>query len=195
MDTTTTYQAALELCKTVDTTEGGGNGYPRRLRLAYTADTMAELRALKEAAESEGHEVSVLMLHRRDGWALWERHNDDYLDDERWMNVSEDDWTIDIENNSDRMAEAFRTVCAEGYEVEDAADLFAKAEWVRELAEDLADLDDLEDGEIVRHWLDANNGYSIAYTVHTGQNGYAYDTHQYITALVITEREEEFDNE
>ncbi len=194
METATNYYSVIEQCRTVETTEGGGNGYPRRLRVAYTADTMGELRELKEAAEAAGHDVSVIHLHRRDGWALWERHNNGSkhdLDDDMWMGTSEQDWTITINNESDRMAEAFRAVCGEGYEVNDAADLFANAEAVRELAEELADPDGLEDGEIVRHWLDANNGYSIDYTVCTGQNGYSNDTHHYCTALEITEKEEE----
>ncbi len=195
METEMTYEAALEQCRTVDTTEGGGNGYPRRLRVAHTADTMGELRELKEAAEAAGHEVSVLTLHRRDGWALWERSNDYDLENDRWMGMSERDTVIDIDRDSDREQEAFDLICGEGYEVEDAADLIAKAEAVRELAEELADPDELEDGEIVRHMLDANNSWSIAYTVCTGQNGYSHDTHQYCTALVIVERDEEEEND
>jgi hypothetical protein len=186
------YGALLAAATRIDTTANGGNGYPRHLKVAYTADTMGELRELHEAATAEGHEVDVVMLHRRDGWALWERHNrgsEHDLNDDRWMGTSDQDWTITLDNESDCEQEAFATVCGEGYEVEDAADLLAKASAVRELAAELPDPDELEDGENVVAFLDA--WYELKYTVRTGQNGYSYDTHHYCTALIITEREEE----
>ena len=184
--------------KSIETTEGGGNGYPRRLSMAYTADTMGELRELKEAAEAAGHEVSVIHLHRRDGWALWERHNNGSkhdLADDKWMGTSDQDWTITINSACDREQEAFAAICGDRYEVEDVEDLMAKAKAVKELAEDLADPDGLENDEVVIHFLDSNNGWRINYTVQTGQNGYSHDTHQYCTALVIVERDEEEEND
>lgn len=189
METATSYYSVIEQCKTVETTEGGGNGYPRRLRVAYTADTMGELRELYDAAEAAGHDVSVIHLHRRDGWGLWERHNNGSkhdLDDDMWMGTSDQDWTIKITSESDREQEAFDAICGERYEVEDVQDLMAKAKAVQELAEDLADPDGLEDGEVVIHFLDSNNDWGVKYTVCTGQNGYSYDTHHYCTALEIT---------
>lgn len=181
----------LSTAEQVDTTTGM-NGYPRHLRVAYTADTMGELRELKEAAEAAGHEVSVIQLHRRDGWALWERSNDHDLDDDRWMGIGETDWTITLDPNSSCDDEAFSAVCGEGYEVTDAADLFKNAEQVRELAADLPDPSDLKEDERIVCFLNTNE-WSIDYTVRTGQNGYAYDTHQYKSALLIVERQEDED--
>jgi hypothetical protein len=185
----TSYADALTAAKAIDTTTGM-NGYPSHLKVAYTADTMEELRDLKEAAEAEGHEVSVLWLHRREAWALWERNNGHDLDDDAWMGQSERDWTITIDNTTNSEQEAFDAICGTRYEVEDAADLIAKAKMVQELAKELGDGDDLGDGEKIIAFLDSSE-WGINYTVRTGQNGYSYDTHQYKTALLIEEREQE----
>jgi len=184
------YAEALSAAHTVDTTTGM-NGYPQHLKVAYTADTMGELRELKEAAEADGHEVTVLRLHRRDGWALWERSRDNNLEDDAWMGIGEQDWTVRVHANTDREQEAFEVICGTKYEVESAFDMLNAANNVRSLASELPSPHDLEDGEQVIVFLDANNGYSINYTVKTGQNGYSYDTHHYCTALLIEEREEE----
>lgn len=174
--------------ETVETTSEG-NGYPRHLRMAYTAESMAELRAAKEQAEAEGCKVEVVQLHRQDGWALWHRWNYLHgLGDEAWMGCNDRDWTVDIEQGADLLGLAFEIVCGMGYEVQDVADLLEKAETVEELAGELPDPDDLEKGEKVRVWLD---GAQVLYTVRTGQNGYCYDTHHRRTALLITEPEED----
>lgn len=192
---TTTYAEAMSTCRTIDTTEGGGNGYPRRLKVAYTADTMQELRELQQAAEAAGDSVSIVELHRRYGWALWERTSYAHdLDDDAYMGTSERDWIITIDKDSDRADEAFGTVCGEGYEVLDYADLLAKAKAVEGLSKELPDPSDLEEGERVVCFLDSTSGgWGIEYTVKTGQNGYSYDTHQYCTALMIEERTEDAD--
>lgn len=174
------------------------NGYPSHLRVMYTADTMADLRELHDAAVAEGHEANVYILHRQDGWSFWHRQTAGSvhdLDDDRWMSRNESDWTVDINADSDRMAEAFRAVCGEGYQVQDAADLIAKAEAVRGLAEDLTDPDILEPGQIERHWLDVTDGYRVLYRVRTGDTGYYYDTHHYCVAVMIIEREEDDERE
>jgi len=137
--------------------------------------------------------VTIVELHRRDGWALWERVRAIHrLDDDAYMGTSEHDWAIVIDKDSDRDDEAFRAVCGEGYEMQDCADLMAMAKAVQELSKALPDPSDLEDGERVICFLDSASGdWGIEYTVCTGQNGYSYDTHQYCTALLIEEREGE----
>lgn len=187
MDTATKYAELIATAQKVDTTTGM-NGYPQHLKVAYTADTMAELRDLKEAAEAAGHQVSILGLHRRDGWALWERQANNGLEDDRWMG-SGGDWMITMDKDSDAEALAFAAVCGEEYKVEDAYDLFKKSEQVGSLADELPDPDELEDGEQVVCFIDTGN-WSIDYTVKTGQNGYSYDTHHYRSALLIEERDE-----
>lgn len=181
------------VAKQVDTTTGQ-NGYPRQLRVAYTADTMGELRSMKEEAEKNGHEVSVVQLHRRDGWALWVRSNDYNLDDDRWTGTSETDWTITLNQNSNCDAEAFAAICGGGCEIEDAYDLFKKAEQVRSLSDELPDPSDLAEGERVVCFIDAGE-WAIEYAVRSGQNGYSRDTHHYKSALLITEREQEDDED
>lgn len=193
-----TYADILSTVKSIDTTASGGNGYPRRLSVAYTADTMGELRELYDAAIAEGHEVDVVTLHRRDGWALWERQNHGSvhdLDADRWMGTSDQDWTITIDKDSDTDALALDAICGDGYTVQDAVDLFTTADAVKALSAELPDPDELEEGEEVIAFCDANNGWTVDYTIKTGQNGYSYDTHQYCTGLIITEREEEEDEE
>lgn len=189
---TASYDHLIATTKTVDTTKNGGNGYPRDLQVAYTADTMGELRELYDAAIAAGHEATVVHLHRRDGWALWERTRNGSkhdLDDEEWMGVGEQDWTITITNASDSEQKAFEFICGTGYEVESAQDLLMKAKAVEALSKELGDGNDLEDDEKVLVFLDANNG-GINYIVRTGQNGYQYDTHQYCTGIVVTEQEQ-----
>lgn len=191
---TKTYADILSTVKSIDTTANGGNGYPRHLKIAYTADTMGELRELHEAATAEGHDVDIVSLHRRDEWALWERVNTGSvhdLDDDRWMGTSESDWTITIDKDSDTDALALDAICGDGYTVQDAVDLFTKADAVKALSAELPDPDELEDGEDVIAFCDADNGWRVDYTVKTGQNGYSHDTHDYCTALIITEQEEE----
>ena len=193
-----TYGALLAAAKRIDTTQSGGNGYPRHLQVGYTADTMAELRELYEAATADGHEVDVVMLHRRDGWALRERHNrgsEHDLGDDRWMEgASNDECSLTMMAGDDCDKEAFDLICGVGYELEDMADLFTKAKAVRELADELPDPDELDGEEQVEVFIDTNN-WTINYTVKTGQNGYSYDTHQYCTALIITEKEEDEEDE
>lgn len=174
----------------IDTTTGM-NGYPQALRVAHTADTMAELREAKEQAEAQGHSVTVLRLHRRDGWALWVRDHHHGLDDDHWMGVSESDTTIRITNESNVEDEAFNLVVGEGGEMYSAQELFDAAKRVRELADELPDPDTLEEGDEVVCFL--GQGHRVEYTVATGQNGYCCDTYQYCSALLVVEREDDED--
>lgn len=183
------YGELIAQAEQVDTTIGL-NGYPSRLRVAYTADTMGELRELWEAATEAGHRAEAITLHRRDGWALWERTGSADLQDEAYMGQSDDECTVTIRNTNNREEEAYDLVCGTRYELEDVADLFTKTDAVKALSAELPDPDELEEGEKVKVFIDTNN-WSIDYTIQTGQNGYAHDTHHYRTALLIKEREEE----
>jgi hypothetical protein len=187
------YQELLSQATRVDTTRET-SGYPAGLKVAYTADTMGELRELRDAAEAAGHEVEAIRLHRKDGWALWARSNGGDLADDAYMGRSEQDTVITLNSDSHAEAEAFDLVCGRAYEVEDECDLFAKAKAVRDLADELPDTSDLEEGEEVKVFIDMND-YTVDYTVRTGQNGYSYDTHHYHTALLIKEREDEDDED
>ena len=183
------YQDIVANTQRVDTTREA-SGYPRGLKVAYTADTMQELRDLKEAAEAAGHTVEVTRLHRQDGWALWARSEGGDLEDDAYMGRSERDTVISIDKDCEQEAQAFNLIVGEGYEVKDLDDFNNKAKAVLNLSRELPDPMDLEDGEEVKVFMDTNN-WSINYTVKTGQNGYSYDTHYYHTALLIKEREEE----
>src|SRR5690606_24945425 len=119
-----TLDELIDQAKQVDTTSEN-NGYPSHLRVMYTANTMAELRDLYEAAVAEGHKVNVWELYRQNGWRLWYRANTGTvydLDDYRWMSRDESQWTADIDANSDRLTEACRAVCGDVCTVQDAAD-------------------------------------------------------------------------
>lgn len=172
----------------VDTTTGL-NGYPRDVRVAYTADTMAELRTMKEDFESAGYDVAVVQLHRRDGWALWERSSDHNLDDDRWTPIDPGSFRLHLVNGDDLLEKAFKLIVPDVSEIQSADDLLSYADRVRELADELPDPDDLLDGE--EYAVTLRDDLTVAYYVRTGQNGYAYDTHQYRSALLIEKREEE----
>ena len=90
--------------------------------------------------------------------------------------------------------EAFDLICGVRYELEDMADLLSKANAVRMLSAELPDPNDMDDEEQVEVFIYTNN-WTINYTVKTGQNGYSYDTHQYCTGLIITEKEEDEEDE
>lgn len=176
----------------VDTTTGL-NGYPRDVRVAYTADTMAELRSMKENFERDGYDVTPVRLHRRDGWALWERFDDHDLDDDRWARPDPGAvYTTYLNPTSDAMEEAFNMVCG-GLNINTADDLLRYADRVRQLADQLPDPSDLLDGEECVVTL--SDDLTVAYYVRTGQNGYAYDTHNYCSALLIEKREEDEESE
>lgn len=183
------YQDIVANTERVDTTREA-SGYPRGLKMAYTADNMQELRDLKEAAEAAGHTVEVTRLHRQDGWALWARSEGGDLNDDAYMGRSERDAVITLVNGSNPEDEAFQCLCGDRYDVADVADLLAKAKAVQALADDFPYTEDLEEGEAINVFVDLDNA-RVDYTVRTGQNGYSYDTHHYHTALLIKEREEE----
>jgi hypothetical protein len=187
------YADLLITATRIDTTRES-NGYPAGLKVAYTADTMGELRELRDAAAAAGHEVEVIRLHRQDGWALWARSNGGGLEDEAYMGRSEQDTVITLNSDSHAEAEAFDLICGEGFILEDEKGLFRTAAAVRNLADELPDTSDLEEGEKIHVFVDMNNA-CVDYAIRTGQNGYAHDTHQYCTALLIKEREEEEEDE
>jgi hypothetical protein len=184
--TTPTLDTLLDDAVQVDTTSED-NGYPARLRRAYTADTMAELRAIAEAAKAEGREVETIDLHQQDGWALWARSNDAPwhtfdLRDDRWEPEG-DNRTIIIDADSDRHDEACAWVCGEDTVVEGSDHLYLLYTDVQALADELPDQYDLGDGEqAVAVMGDYNR---VKWTWKTGQNGYYYDTHHYCTALLV----------
>lgn len=172
----------------VDTTTGI-NGYPRDVRVAHTADTMAELRSMKENFESDGYDVAVVQLYRRDGWALWERYSDYNLDDDRWTATDPDSFSLRLVNGSDLLQEAFSLIVPGPSEIRSADDLLSYADRVRRLADQLPDPSDLLNGE--EYAVTLRDDLTVAYYVRTGQNGYVYDTHHYRSALLIEKREEE----
>lgn len=187
------YQDMIANAECVDTTREA-SGYPRGLKVAYTADTMGELRELRDAAEAAGHEVEVIRLHRQDGWALWARSEGGDLEDDAYMGRSERDTVVTLNSDSHAEAEAFDLLCGEGFTIEDENGLFRTAAAVRNLADELPDTSDLEEGEAINVFVDLDNA-CVDYTVKTGQNGYSYDTHQYRTAILIKEREEAEEDE
>ncbi len=172
----------------VDTTTGL-NGYPRDVRVAYTADTMAELRTMKESFEHDGYDVAVVQLHRRDGWALWERSGDHNLDDDRWIATDRESFSLRLINGDDLHEEAFRLIVTDVSEIRGADDLLSYADRVRQLADALPDPSDLLDGE--EYAVTLSDNLDVRYYVRTGQNGYVYDTHHYCSALLIEKRDEE----
>ena len=177
----------LDSATKVDTTTGT-NGYPRHLRVAYTTDTVSELRDLKDKLEAAGAKVEPVTLHRRDGWALWERGSWSGLNDDEWRPNGED-WTITIHANSDRTEEAYDYIVGEDVVLEGPDHLDRLHRSVKALAAELPDPTELEEGEEVVWVMDDHR--RTKWTWRTGQNGYAYDTHQYCTALLVDMPEEE----
>lgn len=171
----------------VDTTSSP-TGYPERLRIAYTADTMAELRALKDAAEADGHRVDVVALYRCDGWALWHRMTHGDLDDEAWTQPGVNGTFITMNMRSCAEQEAFNLIAKD--RTFDALDELRDAiDRVEDLASDLPDPSELKEGQQYAVQLDDN--LRVQHYVKTGDTGYSYDTHNYCTALLIEEAEQD----
>lgn len=168
----------------VDTTSSP-TGYPQRLRIAYTADTMEELRALKDAAEADGHRVDVVTLYRRDGWALWHRMTSGDLDDEAWMQAGAH---IKLSRHCDAEQEAFDLI-AKDMTYDTLEDMRDAVRRVEDLEESLPDPSDLKEGE--QYAVQLNDNMRVQYYVKTGDTGYSYDTHNYCTALLIEEAGQE----
>jgi len=181
----------IDSANQVDTTSDY-TGYPRGLRVAYTADTMAELREIKEAAEAEGRAVEVVTLERRDGWALWHRRHDHDLNDDRWK-PSGEDWSITIIAGDDPEDLAYTHVVGDGMSFDNLDYMRSVVQSIEELAADLPDPDALEEGEAAVAVLDDMG--RIKWTWTTGQNGYQYDTRHYRTGLLIGPEPEEEEDE
>lgn len=188
MDTEQEYQERLSRARKVDTTSER-SGYPRNIKVAYTADTWEELLGLEAAALKAGHQVEAVRLHRRDGWALWHREHIWSIDTTAYTASGDLDFAIRIEHDTNTDAEAFRAVLGEdGQDIQEAKDLYMAAAQVSTLADALAaESDDLEEGEFCMVFLD---GADILYAVPSTVNGYSYDTHQFTTAIIITETNE-----
>lgn len=182
-----TFDEMIEMYERVDTTTGT-NGYPQKLRVAYTADTMGELRTLHDRAKDGGYNVQVVRLHRRDGWALWGRLVPwNGLEDDNWTQAGPSDHPIVIDPDTDPQELAFDAVGST--DIRSASDLHETSRRVRQLAHELPDPGDLCEGE--KWYVFLGDDGCIDYTVKTGQNGYSFDTHHYKTGLIITAKDEE----
>lgn len=171
-------------------TTSEANGYPSRLKMAFTFNTMSRLRELRDAAIEEGHKVTEVFLHRQDGWALW-HSSKRHIEGIDWQALTEQDITIHLTNATDVEQEVFDLIVGDTSLIRSMRDLETYTLLCKRLLGELADPDCMEDGESIMYFLDLDQGYSVKYEVHSDQNGYSYDTHHYCLALLIEQVEED----
>ena len=106
--------------------------------------------------------------------------------------INTDDYLI-VNADTDVERAVFEQVLS-GREYANMKEIRQALQEAEDLIREIGDVSDLNDREYVLHVLDPNN-WTVNYWVRTGQNGYSRDTHQYKTALRITEREEEEEEE
>jgi hypothetical protein len=167
-------------------TTTGSNGYPQNTNYAIIADTITELEEVAEKLESLGCSISKLELTKRDGWSFWNRSSLDFSKGHYHNYVSDQDYTVDIDcdemDEDEIKQELFNVIVGDGSAIEDYERLSHYSNIINNL------FDEIEYSEGNRRFfLDANNDYSIDYSVSDEDTGYNYDTRHYQLAIAIDE--------
>lgn len=176
-------------------TTTGVNGYPKQLKQVLTGfNSISECIMIKEVLETEGHLVTELKLHRKDGWSLWERSNCP-IRSGMYMTISQNNWTIDVGINDDEKQVAFNLICG-GREFENLDDMTYYMDITVDFANELYHiLSDLEYAGVNsgRVFYNPDNDYNIDYFTHDESVGYSFDTHTYQIGLMVEFKEEDYE--
>lgn len=183
------FDELLSQADLVETTSEA-SGYPSNLSMAFTCATMSALRELRAAAIEDVHNVTEVLLHRQDGWALWHRKARGWIiDNTNWQSSKESDTVLRVDNKTNIGQDVFDLIVGDASRIRTMDELRMYARACEDLLNELADPDDMEDGESIVYFLDPDQLYSVRYEVHSDQNGYSYDTHQYCIGLLIKQNE------
>ena len=186
------FDELLPLSTMVDT-PSAPSGYPSHLRTAFIRSTMGGMRELRDAAVRDGHEVTEVLLHRRDGWVFWHRKATGWIiDGTNWQSSREDETTLKVDNKTNVEQEVFDLIVGDASDIGTMAGLRARTQACEDLLHEITDPMDLEDGESIVYFLDPDEHFSVRYQVHSDDNGYSYDTHQYRIGLLIERNEADY---
>ena len=177
--------------KTVETTSKA-NGYPANLRHVLTFDTITHLLKCYEELTAEGHTVTELMLHKRDGWELWARTKGS-IEHGMFRTTSESEFSVNIDWLDTSEQVAFRVVC-EGMDPETLGDIRRKLriadDFAQEVKNILSAIEDRGNAEATIFY-DPDQDYRINYWADNDTVGYSHDTHTYQVALMVDWKEAE----
>jgi hypothetical protein len=175
----------------VDTTETttGTNGYPSDLNLALTNfDTITELEECAATLKAEGYDYTILQLHKRDGWSLWNRSSAN-IEKGMYCCESSGEWTVRI--NPD---ENIREV-AEYIVLGDDKEALTEAP-SQEAEDELMKMVDEFESEVKAYaqqfpnttmtvFYEPDQGYAVERILNDESTGYHSDTHHYRLAIEI----------
>jgi len=179
--------------KTVETTSEA-SGYPRNLRHVLTFQTITELLNCSEELTAEGHTVTELLLHKRDGWQLWARTRGS-IEHGMFRRASDNDWTIEVDASEDPKDVAFRLLF-DGVELDSLDGIrgrLAAADRFAEEVENIIEASRDNNCDEVTIFYDPDQNYRIDYWADNDTVGYSYDTHAYEVALMVDWKEDDND--
>jgi hypothetical protein len=170
-------------------TTSGMNDYPSHLKMALTDfDTITQFEEVRDRLKSEGHDVEEIQLHRRDGWALWERGGVSVRKG-MYATASQTETTLTIgcdESPNDCVFEFL----IEGMEFDDAEQFERYMKMYKYLVAEVESAK--KEDETVTLFLDPNNNYKVNYVVSDESTGYSEDTHNYKLGLLVVWAEHKY---
>lgn len=163
-------------------TTTGMNGYPQNTNYAIIADTITELEELAKKLKTLDCNVLKLELTKKDGWSLWNRYRLDFAKGQYYKQVSDQDYTIDIDCEMDDYQikqELFDIIVGDSSAVED----YSKLAYYHSVIENLFNEIKCLEGSR-RFFIDANN-WCVDYSISEEDAGYSFDTRHYQLAISI----------
>ena len=175
-----TKQQVIDSCSNANLAEALGleyvettierNGYPNSLKHVMISDSIDELNETSDYLEKLGFEVSKYKLHKKDGWGLWYRENENFFEKGQFMQVDDSDYWFDY------------------------SPTWSEEEAKKELRKNVCDNDEIINilydemksaTKDTRFFLDGVNDYAIEYSVSEDLACYGYDTNHYQLAIMV----------
>ena len=177
--------------KTADTTSEA-NGYPKNLRHVLTFDTITHILKCSEELTAEGHTVTELMLHKRDGWQLWARTGTS-ITHGMFRRASNGEWTIEMSTAHETCAIAFEVIVKDK-EITSLNHMWSLLNRATRFEDELSDIkqevDDRGNTDVTIFY-DPDQDYRINYWADNETVGYSHDTHSYQVALMVDWKDSE----
>lgn len=157
------------------------NGYPNNLKFAMISESIDELNETADYLEKLGFEVDKYILHKKDGWHLWSRANENFFEKGQFMQVEDSDYCFDfVYEDKPKLTkkELFSFFYGDRNEFDD------------ELLETLDHKIDELFNEMAFHKKDTRffvdmDEKAIEYSVSEDDAYYSYDTNHYQLAIMV----------
>jgi hypothetical protein len=156
----------------------GMNGYPSNTRAVLTDfESVDHLKSVREELESTGHDCTEILMHKKNGWGLW-NYSRQRVERGMFRIDKDTDWTFDIDTNAKRKSKVNHVI----------NELFGERPENRQEAKEIAKdvVSDLPEnvGEITVFY-DGDSGTGVLYWANDQTTGYYEDTNHYKIALLI----------